>query len=414
MIVKWAQSAIRFASVLALSLSSLAIPSTYAQELHVGVLLNPKQRSPFEAVFERFTSETGIKVISINKSDVEYKNSIPIWLLQGKDTPDVVFWNASQRLFLFAEKDAVHPITKLWADEKLDANFSHVKSAVTWKNGVYALPVSYYHWGLFYKKSLIEKFGGVPADWDAFLAQCKKLQDAKITPIGLGAKNNWPVAAWFDYLNLRINGLPFHQQLLAGSISFRDPRVQRVFTEWKRLIEPQFFNADYAKIDWNDVLPFFYRNEIAYTLIGNFVSTTIPPQMGSDIGFMPFPTMNASVPRYEEAPMDVILIPKKAKHIKDAEAFVKFMARADVQSQFNESLGFLPPNKSGSTGQSAHIKEGAALLKQAKGVAQYFDRDTVPAFEAKAVPILVAFVGSGNVAEVTAKLEQARREVFGK
>jgi len=389
-------------------------PCAVAQELQVGVLINPKQRTPFEAVFARFSKESGIKVISINKTDADYKSSMPVWLLEGKETPDVVFWNASQRLFSFVDKDAVHPITKLWIDEKLDVNFSHVKSAVSLKGEVYALPISYYHWGLFYKKSLVEKFGGVPQNWEAFLAQCKRLREAGITPIGLGTKNNWPVAAWFDYLNLRINGLPFHQQLLAGGVSFHDPRVHAVLVEWKKMIDAKYFNGDQKQFDWHEILPFFYRDKIAYTLIGSFVSTTLATSVVDDIGFMPFPTISAKVPRYEEAPMDVLVIPKKAKHIKEAEVFLKFMARADVQSQLNESLGFLPPNKQSTTGQNPHIKAGASLLKQASGVAQYFDRDTVPAFEAKAVPILVEFSANANVDDAINQLELARKEVFGK
>ena len=385
-----------------------------AVELRVGVMLAPKQRSPMEAAFTRFTKETGIKVHSVNLPNAEYKSAMPVWLLDGKDTPDVVFWNASQRLIDYAEKGAVAPITALWKQENLDANFSHVKSAVTWKNEVYGLPVSYYHWGIYYRKSLLDQYGGVPATWDAFIARCQQLQNAGITPIGLGAMNHWPAAAWFDYLNLRINGLPFHQQLLTGKVSFHDPRVQKVLNEWKKLIDPQFFNADSATLDWQEVLPFFYRKQMAFTLIGNFVSTAFPPEMVGDIGFMPFPNLSTNMPLYEEAPLDVLIIPKLAKNQNDAQTFIKFMARADVQSQLNESLGFLPPNKSGTVGQDAFIKAGANLLKNAKGVSQYFDRDTLPAFDAKAVPLLAAFVRHGNAKNLSDQLEQVRLEVFGK
>ena len=399
-----------------LSLAGLVLCYTHAQagELRVGVMLAPKQRSPFEATFTRFTQETGIEVHSINLPNAEYKSAMPMWLLEGKNPPDVVFWNASQRLFHYTEKGAVTPISDLWKNEQLDQNFSHVKTAVTWKNEVYGLPVSYYHWGIYYRKSLLEQYGGVPASWEAFVAQCQKLQNAGITPIGLGAMNHWPAAAWFDYLNLRINGLPFHQQLLTGKISFHDRRVQKVLTEWKRLIEPKFFNADSATLDWQEVLPFFYRKQMAFILIGNFVSTAFPPELLPDIGFMPFPSLSKQVASYEEAPLDVLIIPKKAKNQVDAKTLIKFMARADVQSQLNENLGFLPPNKSGTVGQDAFIQAGANLLKNAKGVAQYFDRDTLPAFEAKAVPRLAGFVRHGNIQELTNQLEQARIEVFGK
>lgn len=385
-----------------------------ATELRVGVMLAPKQRSPFEATFSRFTQETGIKVRSINLPNAEYKSAMPGWLLDGKDSPDVLFWNASQRLVFYAEKNALTPITDVWNQENLDPNFSHVKSAVSWKNAVYGLPISYYHWGLYYRKSLLDLYGGPPPTWEAFIALCHKLHDAGITPIGLGAKNHWPAAAWFDYLDLRINGLPFHQQLLTGKVSFHDPRVQKVLMEWKRLVDAQFFNTDSALLDWHEILPFFYRKQIAFVLIGNFVSTALPPEMVADIGFMPFPSLSNGIAPYEEAPLDVLIVPKKAKNQKDAQTFIRFMARADIQSQLNEGLGFLPPNKSATVGQAPFIAAGSALLKQAKGVSQYFDRDTLPAFEAKAVPLLAAFVLNGNMKDLSDQLEQARLDVFGK
>ncbi|MBK7005265.1 MAG: carbohydrate ABC transporter substrate-binding protein [Burkholderiales bacterium] len=399
--------------VITLFIVPLANVGAQTAELRVGVMLAPKQRSPYEAIFSRFTEESGIRVRSINLPNAQYKSTLPQWLLEGKNTPDVVFWNASQRLVYYAERQALVPITELWMQDRLDAHFSHVKSAVSWKDDVYGLPISYYHWGLYYRKSLIDKYGGVPASWSGFLTLCEKLQESGITPIGLGAKNHWPAAAWFDYLNLRLHGLPFHQSLLTGKVSFHDARVQKVLIEWKRLIDPAYFNSDSAALDWHEVLPFLYHKKVAFTLMGNFVATALPPDVAPDIGFMPFPTMKNSVGPFEEAPLDVLMVPRRAQHPAHALKFIQFMARADIQSRLNESLGFLPPNKSSSVGNDALIRSGADLLRNAKGVAQYFDRDTVPAFEAKAVPLLAAFVRNGNAKELSDKLEQARQEVFG-
>ena len=36
--------------------------------------------------------------------------------------------------------------------------------------------------------------------------------------------NAWVASAWFDYLDLRINGGDFHRALLAGEESLRQPR----------------------------------------------------------------------------------------------------------------------------------------------------------------------------------------------
>ena len=211
--------------------SSVADASSVAGEIEVALLLTPKQRSSFTQIFKKFSKETGIKVTTVARTDAEYKEYLPIWLLEGNNTPDILYWQASQRLFFYAEKEVIQPITELWNENHFDENFSHVKNGVTYKGDIYALPFSYYHWGMFYRKSLIEKYGGVPQTWEAFIAQCEEMKKDGITPLGIGTKNSWPAAAWFDYINLRINGLKFHQQVLTGKISFHDQRLQNVLIE---------------------------------------------------------------------------------------------------------------------------------------------------------------------------------------
>ena len=391
--------------------SSGADSSSVAGEIEIALLLTPKQRSPFAEVFRQFTKETGIKVTTVARTDAEYKEYLPVWLLEGKKTPDVLYWQASQRLFFYVEKEVIQPITHLWNENHFNDNFSHVRDVVTYKGDIYAIPFSYYHWGIFYRKTLVEKYGGLPQTWEAFIAQCEEMKKDGITPIGIGTKNSWPAAAWFDYINLRINGLKFHQQVLTGKISFHDRRLQNVLVEWKKLIDKGFFNKDNRELAWDGVLPKFYRDRVGFILIGNFATSKFPKRIVNEIGFMPFPRIK-DIPLYEEAPMDVFMIARNTKNLKEAELFIKFMARADVQSRHNKQLGYLPPNKSATVGQDPFIQAGANLLKQAYGISQYFDRDTLPGFDKKAVPLLAEFLNTGDLQEVTEKLEQARKEVF--
>ncbi|HEY8026461.1 MAG TPA: ABC transporter substrate-binding protein [Burkholderiaceae bacterium] len=385
--------------------------SVAATEIRVSVLLAPQQRSPYDDEFQRFTQETGIKVVTIPRHDSDYKADMSSWLLGGTKAPDVMFWQASHRLTKFAESGAIRPITQLWNEQNLDRAFAQVKAGVTYKGDVYGLPISYYQWGLYYKKSLIEKFGGAPRNWEEFVAQCERLKRAGITPLGIGTAGSWPVAAWFDYLDLRINGLPFHMQLLNGKVSFRDLRTQQVLIEWKKLIDGKYFNADNRALNWDEVLPWLYRDRIAYTLIGAFVVTRLPHEIEGEFAFMPFPEIK-NIPLYEEAPMDILIISKNTSKPREAEAFLKFMSRADTQAKLNTALGLLSPNREAAAGQSEFIRAGVELFARAKGVSQYFDRDTAPEFEKRAMPILVEFLNNGNIRLATEKLEKARFDVF--
>ncbi len=386
-----------------------------AEEIRVSIQLQPNQRDRFEQVFNQFFIETGIEVTSVVETDLAYKRKVPVWLIEGKDTPDVMFWSASQRLYLYAEKGLILPITDLWEEQNYDEQFPNVKQGVTLNGEVYALPFAYYHWGLFYRKSMVERFGGVPNDWESFIAVLTRMKEAGITPIGIGTRQNWPAAAWFDYINLRTNGLGFHLKLLNGEVSFRNEKVQKVLAEWKILIDNGFYNEDHRIHTWDGVLPLFYRNKIGFLLLGNFVASKWPADdlYPEDIRFMPFPTIDPSVPYYENAPTDVFMIPKSTKKVAEAKAFIRYMARADVQSFLNEGLGYIPPNINAVVGDARFIKEGEKVLRRAAGLAQYFDRDTHPDFDKLATPLLAKYISTGNIDELTSDLENARKKVFG-
>ncbi len=386
-----------------------------AEEIRVSLQLQPNQRDTFERIFQQFQVETGIKVVSVVETDLGYKRKVPVWLIEGKDTPDVMFWSASQRLYLYAEKGLILPITELWDEQNYDELFPHFKTGVTLNGEVYAIPFAYYHWGLFFRQSMVEQFGGAPEDWESFISVLTRMKEAGITPIGIGTRQNWPAAAWFDYINLRMNGLDFHLELLNGSVSFHDARVQKVLSEWKRLIDSHFYNEDHENYDWDGVLPFFYRNKMGFMLLGNFVASRWPVRdpLFEDIGFMPFPTINRGIPYYENAPTDVFMIPKSTTKVAEAKAFLRFMARADVQTTLNKDLGYLPPNREATVGEDRFIRAGAELISRAAGLAQYFDRDTPPAFDELATPLLADYVSTGNIDALTEGLEAARITIFG-
>ncbi|GAA5213221.1 ABC transporter substrate-binding protein [Corallincola platygyrae] len=390
------------------------VPKAFAQTqptITVAILVTPNQRELYHEIFARFTDETGIGIKVEARTDREYKRKLPVWLYASNDTPDVMLWQASQRLFVHVNNDAILPITDIWQELSLDASLGHVKSGVSIGEEVYGLPISYYHWGLYYRPELIEQYGQPPGTWREFIDIADALRKDGIAPVGLGNKNQWPAAAWFDYLNLRVNGLHFHQQLLAGDVPFTDDRVRQVLVHWKKMVVRGFFNDDHASLSWDQVVPKLYREKVGFVLIGSFVTTKFNAEMGGDISFLPFPKIEA-IPHYEVAPTEIMMIPKRARHIPQAKMFIRFMARAEVQEQLNNMLGYLPPHRESKPGIDYFTQQGAALLSLAAGVSQYFDRDTVPAFEKKALPIFAQFLKSGDIDRTLKTLEKLRQDVY--
>lgn len=388
-------------------------PFPITHELKIAIQAGPSPIGKLREILSSFSEETGIKVITIARNEKDYKTNIQRWLTNPLDTPDVIQWHSSIRLFEFAKQGLLTSLTDLWAAEGLNVDFINTEKYVQYDREIWGIPLSYYHWGIFYKKSILKKYGIPPATWNELIRIAVKMREDGIIPFGLANKDLWPAGAWFDYLNMRINGLHFHMKLLSGKISFYDSRVTRVMTELKRAVDGNLFNEILLNSEQSDIAPMLMRGRIGFCLMSNGITAFIPREQLDDIGFAPFPKI---VPgnNYEDSPVDVFAMPRNAVNRDEATVFLKYIARPDIQTKINANLGYLPPNIRSKIEGGDFASIGAKLIKNAKGLAQYFDRDTEPAFERLALPILNKFLKNGDIREYSEQMEAARISSFTK
>lgn len=144
------------------------------------------------------------------------------------------------------------------------------------------------------------------------------------------------------------------------------------------------------------------------TLIGNFVTGELPATLIDDFAFMPFPRIDTKVALYEDAPLDVLIVPRNANLSSAAKKLLAFMGSNEFQSVYNQRLGMISPNKKAKVADDVFIRSGAQLLAKASGVAQFFDRDTKAAFVSPALGVFADFLESGNVERAQQQLEKLK------
>ena len=380
--------------------------------LNVAVLYSAKGHRGFleglKTVFEQ--QHPNISLQFTGYLDAQYKAHVDQWLVSGE--MDVVYWQAGERLNTFTRRGLLRPIDKLWQNQDWDRHFSlPIKRAVSVDGNVYALPYAYYTWGMFYHKALFERVGiAPPSNWSELLSMCSVMREQSVVPIMIGTKDPWLPAAWFDYINLRLNGLAFHLSLLRGEQAFDGDKVRNVFIHWKQLIDANCFNNTYQHIDWRAVLPPLFRQMSAMTLLGNFLDGNIPSSYYSnDIGYISFPQINADIPQYEDAPIDVFVIPKASRNTTNAEKFLRFVGQVQVQEQIAQGLGQSSPHALAKPNADSFSRLNASLMASSKGVAQYFDRDLNPAMVAESLTILSQFLSNPDVDTTVLALEKVRQ-----
>lgn len=405
-------------AAIAVLMATVAFPAMAQQRT---LVLNtdasdPAPKAAFDQLVADFEAENPDVDVVVNVFDHEgYKTAIRNFL--SVDSPDLANWYAGNRMAPFVNSNQFMDVSDVWEENGLKDSLSSALSSMTIDGKQWGVPYTYYQWGIYYNKDAYAK-AGVDAEliktWDDFIAACEKFQQAGIDCLTTGSKALWPVAGIFDYLDLRTNGYDFHMQLTNGEVPWTDDRVKAVFAEWEKVLP--YTTKNHAAIDWQDAVSNLVQGTAANYVIGNFaVPAFRDGGMTNDtLGFMAFPEITPGLPRAEEAPTDTIHIPAGAKNVEDAKKFLAFVARPDVQTKMNQTLGQLPINKNASVGDDPFLQQGFELLSTAEGgIAQFFDRDA---------PAEMAKVGMEGFQEfmikperldaILERLEKARTRVY--
>lgn len=393
---------------------ALMASSSFAGELVINSnTSDPAPKAAFEKVIEQFKAENPDIDVKFNVFDHEgFKTSIRNFL--SSEAPDVVTWFAGNRMKVFVDRGLLEDVSDLWEAEGLKDSMASSLSAMSVDGKQYGVPYAYYQWGVYYRKDLFEQVGAsVPKTWDDLLEVGAKLKDAGITPVTIGTKFLWTAAGWFDYINIRTNGLDFHIELMDGKVPYTDDRVRATFANWKQLIDAGFFLDNHASYSWQEAQPFLYQGDAAMYLIGNFIVPMFPEDVADKMDYFQFPVIDESVGIGEDAPTDTLHIPARAKNKEDARKFLAFVGRADISGQLAGEIGNLAPNANAAAPEDRFLKIGAEVLSNADGLAQFYDRDTDPEMAKIGMQGFQEFmVKPDRLDGILERLEKARARIF--
>ncbi|CAG4894331.1 ABC transporter substrate-binding protein [Paraburkholderia saeva] len=388
-----------------------------AGELNVNVSARGNQRSTWQDAFDKFKKanpDVDLKVTYVTEE--AYKVQMGGWL--ATDPPDVVSWHDGERMAYYAQRGLLEDLSSDWSKNGWDQQYASVKEASTYKGKQYAAPLGYDAYGFFYRKDLFEKAGikSEPKTWDEFLDACRKLKASGVAPIAVAARDSWTLAAWFDYLDLRINGNAFHQKLMAGEIPYTDARVKKVYTAWKTLIDDHYFIENALSYDLDSIAPFLVNGKASMMLMGTFFSASIPASVKPETGFFRFPIVDANVPTAEDGPVNVLLVPAKAKNKADARRLLAFMETPQINADLARGWGQLPSNSKAAEPDDPISKVGfQTLAGTTGGIAQFYDRDMTKEMADEGMKAMQQFYSDpSQLDSLLARLEATRKRIYKK
>jgi multiple sugar transport system substrate-binding protein len=360
--------------------------SAAAGTLHIGSNhSDPGEKKGMEAINAAFTAATGIAVVMNTVDHGTFQDQITNYL---GGTPDTGYtWFSGFRMKFFADQGLNIPIDDVWATVKSNYTEGFATSVVGNDGKVYGIPVDYYPWAVFYRKSVFAaKSYTVPATWDDLVTLAKKMQTDGLTPIAFGDKDGWPAMGTFDILNLRLNGYDFHVGLMAGSEKWTDPKVTAVFQKWAEIVP--YHAKDYAGLTWQQAADTLVQKKSGMYLLGLFVTAqfaaTKDPADIADVDFFPFPSLGTTFDAEKalDAPIDTWEIASKSPNLAAetdaAKAYLEFWAKGSTQLlMFQNQPGLIPTGTDTDTSTySALQKKAVEIVSAAQRITQFLDRDT--------------------------------------
>ena len=351
---------------------------------------DPGELKGMQAINAAFTAANPGATVKLNTVDHDtFQNQISAYL-QGTPEDDFT-WFSGYRMRFFASKGLATPIDDVWA--KVKSNFTAgFATSVTGDDGkVYGIPVDYYPWCVFYRKSVFSDKGyTVPKTWDDLKTLCTKMQTDGLIPFAFGDKDGWPAMGTFDILNLRLNGYQFHVDLMTGKEKWTDAKVTTVFQKWAEIMP--FCDTTYAGLTWQKAADTLVQKKSGMYFLGLFMTSefaaTENPADIADVDFFPWPTLGTQYDAEAalDAPIDIWMVTSKsatlAADMDTAKAYMEFWSKGSTQLlMFQNQPGLIPAASDTDTSTYSDLqKKAAQIVGAAQKITQFLDRDSRPDF----------------------------------
>jgi multiple sugar transport system substrate-binding protein len=376
---------------------------------------NASDQVPKEALAEVMAAFDGpsVKINTVDHNS--FQENINNYL-QGR--PDDVFtWFAGYRMQFFAQQGLVGDISDVW--QEAGGNFSDAfKKASTGQDGKqYFVPLYYYPWAVFYRKSLFAERGyQVPTTFDELTALAKQMQVDGLVPIASADKDGWPAMGTFDYLDMRLNGYDFHVQLMAGEKAWNSPEVKAVFEAWRGLLS--YHQPDPLGRTWQEAAQSLQQKQSGMYLLGMFVGQQFAEGAErDDLDFFAFPEMDPAIGvDAVEAPIDGFMMSSRPRNEEGARALLTYLGSPEAENTYlaADPNNVAASDKADTSGYNALQLKAVDLVGSAASISQFLDRDTRPDFASTVIiPAFQEFLRNpADVDGLTSSIEDQKASIF--
>lgn len=269
-------------------------------------------------------------------------------LIASNRTPDVFICNPGPDLNAVVEAGAAADLTPILNGTESDWYNSFTKGIferLTYEGRIMAVPTNFAAALVFYNTELFERAGvQVPETYEEWIACCKKLKAAGITPIACSAGTPWCLSILAGYFCDRAGGPDNLARVNAGRGSWLDPSFRNGVSKLKEL--SQYFQKTAAGDSRDQATAAFYGGECAMLVQGSWVIGQINganPGFEAHCGVFSFPAIRGGAdPNRMIVKTDNLVMSSTTAHQDACIAFMKMFTDDEAQRYTAEVAGKIP------------------------------------------------------------------------
>jgi glucose/mannose transport system substrate-binding protein len=262
--------------------------------------------------------------------------------MQGGNPPDSFQWHAGAELIDYVNAGVLEPVTFLFQDEGWnDVMPQLLIDQITVNGEIYSVPVNIHRSNvLWYNKQVFADNNlEPPTTMEDFFTVAEALQAAGVTPLAIGAADQFATPHLFESVLLAAYGPEDYTRLFSDPAAWADPRTAEAIENFGRMIS--YSNEDRGSLTWQDAAQRVWDGGAAMHIMGDWTLAyykTLGGTPDEEFGWKAAPGTDGVFMWLS----DSFTLPRNAPNRDNAVAWLQVAGSREGQDAFNPLKGSIP------------------------------------------------------------------------
>ena len=329
-----------------------------------------------QSIINRFRGENPYINITVNHMASDQIGSEAESWLKSDNPPDIITVEAGRTLIKLAVEGLLEPIDDIFEDGFDSVFYKAFRRSVSVNDNIYMVPKSFDWFSIYYREGFFEDYNlEPPADFSEFLNLCRVIEFRRAYPIAVGTKDGNGLSLWFDYINLKTNGIDFYNKFSAGNVPFTNSKVVSVFETLGDMIEKDYFTHNPKSFNVREAVYDMFRKNAGFYLGGVFVHDLAEGfeeiyYVKHELEQFKFPQIDKDKPNHQLSNLDGFVMSSRSSEKEAAKRFLKFLTEIDIQQDFVDELKTPVAGKGVAQTMNTRLRIASDIILSADSITQ--------------------------------------------